>query len=409
MGCPINSVLELESGLRNRRQKLVIVIFASANSDSRAVDVILRNFHEMDMLSGDVDFYLPGYGVGNYNSFQISNDMEDYLLRESAEKFPDFHSNEVERSGLFSRLFRNNKHSVSPCRIIDSPRLGQILFNVAEFTDFILEFTRRINGFHYLGGCQMVLIKPKRDGMPDYQEARVYDLDSVISSPSGPSLDRFLFSTFQIIKETNRPECELFHNSILGCLFGGVRTPQKVVDLILRKIDVLYDEATDENNTELRYERMMNDVILDINNCLNWDITTNDFYFISYSSHNTMQAEMLKVLLRHHNVHVWIAPDGIPQGREYPLVVPTALKMAKVFVLLLTPESARSHWVKTELAIALNQREHMQIKVVLSGGMSMDAIRNDDELHFLLERVQIKYEYSEIVNSVEVLDAFIRD
>lgn len=122
-----------------------------------------------------------------------------------------------------------------------------------------------------------------------------------------------------------------------------------------------------------------------------------------------MQAEMLKMLLQHHQIHVWIAPEGIPQGREYPLIIPTTLKLAKVFVLLLTPESARSHWVKNELAIALNQRDYTKIKVVLYGGISIDDIRNDDELHFLLERIQIKYKYVDIVDSVETLKAFIRE
>lgn len=53
MGCPINSIEQLENGLRYRKQKMVVVILASANSDSRATDFVLRNFHEMDILSDD--------------------------------------------------------------------------------------------------------------------------------------------------------------------------------------------------------------------------------------------------------------------------------------------------------------------------------------------------------------------
>ena len=43
MGCPVNSIKEMEDGLRHRRQKMVIVILANANSDSDAVEFI-RNY-----------------------------------------------------------------------------------------------------------------------------------------------------------------------------------------------------------------------------------------------------------------------------------------------------------------------------------------------------------------------------
>ena len=60
MGCPVNSIKEMEDGLRHRRQKMVIVILVNANSDSDAVEFIRNNFHVMDIISNDVDFYLPG-------------------------------------------------------------------------------------------------------------------------------------------------------------------------------------------------------------------------------------------------------------------------------------------------------------------------------------------------------------
>ena len=171
MGCPINSIKELENGLRYRKQKMVVVILASANSDSRATDFVLRNFHEMDMLSDDVDFYLPGYGINQYNKTPIPETTINWIKEDSKRQFPDFHYNHI-----------------------------RSIFNVAEFTDFVLEFTRRIDGFHYLGGCQMVLLRPTYEGTPNYDEARVYDLDNIINSQSGLSLDSFLYRTFQAIR-----------------------------------------------------------------------------------------------------------------------------------------------------------------------------------------------------------------
>ena len=92
MGCPVNSIRAMEDGLRYRRQKMVIVILASANSDSRAVNFVLRNFHEMDLLSDDVDFYLPGYGINKYNR-HLSRDYKpiEWMLEEAERNFPDFH------------------------------------------------------------------------------------------------------------------------------------------------------------------------------------------------------------------------------------------------------------------------------------------------------------------------------
>lgn len=152
-----------------------------------------------------------------------------------------------------------------------------------------------------------------------------------------------------------------------------------------------------------------NTIIEEINRCLHWDITQKDFYFISYSSRNVMQAETLKRLLQDKNIHVWIAPDGIPQGREYPLVIPTALKLAKTFVLLLTPDSAKSQWVRRELAMAISNSVETKVKVILSDGFTVSDMRRDNELEFLLDRVQIKYEYSDLIRSSDMLYSFISE
>ena len=93
MGCPINTIEQLEDGLRYRKQKMVVVILASANSDSRATDFVLRNFHEMDILSDDVDFYLPGYGINQYNKNSIPKTSIKWIIEDSKRKFSDFHLN----------------------------------------------------------------------------------------------------------------------------------------------------------------------------------------------------------------------------------------------------------------------------------------------------------------------------
>lgn len=394
MGCPINSIKELENGLRCRNQKMVVVILASANSDSRATDFVLRNFHEMDILSDDVDFYLPGYGINKYEKTLKSETSLECVINDSVREFPDFHTRRV----LFHHFKKEDR-----VRCIDSPRLGRIVFNVAEFTDFVLEFTRRIDGFHYLGGCQMVLLRPTNEGTPNYDGARVYDLDTIINSPSGLSLDSFFFRTFQTIRDGSSETTPLLRKIFL-------RSHNKLSkSAIINRLDTLYAEATRRDDGEERYNIIVQNIILDMNRCLHWDISEEEFYFISYSSKNVMQAETLKMLLQANRIHVWIAPDGIPQGREYPLVIPTALKLAKTFVLLLTPDSAKSQWVRRELAIAINNYVNTKVKVILSGGFTVSDIRSDNELEFLLDRVQIRYQYSDLVHSSNTLKAFIDD
>ena len=399
MGCPINSIKELENGLRYRKQKMVVVILASANSDSRATDFVLRNFHEMDMLSDDVDFYLPGYGINQYNKTPIPETTINWIREDSKRLFPDFHYNHIR--SIFNCDCENDI-----ARCIDSPRLGRIVFNVAEFTDFVLEFTRRIDGFHYLGGCQMVLLRSTYEGIPNYNEARVYDLDNIINSQSGLSLDSFMYRTFQAIRNGNFETIRQFRNPLLRKIFRHNKLSKSA---IIHEIDDLYDKATRYHDTEGYYDCIVENIIIDMNRCLHWNISEEEFYFISYSSRNVMQAETLKRLFQDNNIHVWIAPDGIPQGREYPLVIPTALKLAKTFVLLLTPDSAKSQWVRRELAIAIGNSVNTKVKVILSGGFTVSDIRNDNELEFLLDRVQIKYEYSDLIHSSDILNSFISE
>ena len=84
------------------------------------------------------------------------------------------------------------------------------------------------------------------------------------------------------------------------------------------------------------------------------------------------------------------------------------MKYAKFFALLLTPDSAKSDWVRRELDNAINNK-NIKINVVLSDGFTISDIRSDNELMFLLNRVQVKYEYSELVQSSEMLHSFISE
>lgn len=390
MGVPITSLKKFEENARYCRKSWTMIIFANAASDSRAVEYVIRNFHEMDIISDDVDFYLPGYDTNNPN-----RRMARYELDMLYEQYQDFHVEKdtfgdyLETLGIYTRSRRFVK-------MIDSPRLGPIMFNEADFTDFIMELNRKNHGYHYMGTCQMIVL-PIAEGIPDYGRIRSYDLDAIIDCPSGPSLDSFFHHVVRVIHESqtySRP-------SILDRLL-------RRSDNVLVEIDRLYGEATKFRGNHERYEIIINNVIIDMERCLHWSLQE-EYFFISYSSRNVLKASMIRRLLQDEGKHVWIAPDGIPQSREYSLVIPTALKLARHFVLLLTPDSARSNWVKRELDIAICNEAYTRVKVILADGFSIDDIRNDDELMFYLNRVQVKFEYDDVTRNHDSLNRFITE
>ena len=347
----------------------------------------------MDIISDDVDFYLPGYDIHKHNiQYKVDDNELDRRNNMLSGEYQDYHGENSYTQGILSIVRKKRKF----VRMIDSPRLGPIMFNDAEFTDFIMELNRKNRGYHYMGTCQMNVL-PIAEGVPDYSCIRSYDLDAIIDCPSGPSLDSFFHQVVRVIRESqtfSRP-------SILDRLL-------RRRDNVLVEIDRLYEEATSFRGNNDRYEIIINNVIADMERCLQWRLQE-EYFFISYSSNNVLKAAMIGRLLQEEGKHVWIAPDGIPQGREYSLVIPTALKLAKHFVLLLTPDSARSNWVKRELDIAISNEANTRVKVLLAEGFSIDDIRRDNELMFYLNRVQVKYEYEDVVRNQNILERFISE
>lgn len=391
MGVPVSSLKQFEENARYSRKSWTMIIFANAASDSRAVEYVIRNFHEMDIISDDVDFYLPGYDIHNLHSCYNRDELE-WRNQMLSEEYQDFHGDDSFGHGVLGIVEKRRNFF----RTIDSPRLGSIVFNEAEFTDFIMEFNRKNHSYHYMGTCQMNVV-PLSNGQPDYSRIRSYDLDAIIDNPSGPSLDSFFHHVVLAIREAQ----SYSRNSFLDRLF-------RRRDGVLADIDRLYEEATLFRGNDERYEIIINNVIVDMERCLQWSLRE-EYYFISYSSKNVLKAAMIGRLLQENGKHVWIAPDGIPQGREYSLVVPTALKLAKHFVLLLTPESARSSWVKRELDIAISNEVNTRVKVLLADDYRIENIRNDNELMFYLNRVQIKYEYEDVVRNPDLLERFMSE
>ena len=390
MGVPVTTFMEFESHVKHSTKAYTMIIFANAESDSNAVEYVLRNFHIMDVLSDDVDFYMPGYQLSDIRYREnIPVHVEDYENEALQATYADYHDSEAFAGGILG-ITHNNRQFI---KVIDSPRLGPIRFNEAAYADFVMELGRKCPNYVYMGTCQLNLI-PIVNGVPDYLHLKSYDLDAIVECQSGPSLDAFFHNIIHLIRSAKNTERSIF----------SILTRRHEPDIVLQ-IDKIYEEATRVINHN-RYEITIHNVIVDMERVLRWSLTE-EYFFISYSSRNVMKAMMLGRMMHDRKLRVWIAPDGIPQGREYSLVVPTALRLAKNFVLLLTPDSAKSNWVKRELDIAISNEANTRVKVLLADGFTIDDIRRDNELMFYLNRVQVKYEYDDVISSEDVFRSFI--
>ena len=77
--------------------------------------------------------------------------------------------------------------------------------------------------------------------------------------------------------------------------------------------------------------------------------------FLCYSSFDWEFASKIAELLRRHNVPVWHAPTNIRGGQYWHDEVGDALERCDWFVILLSPHSLKSIWVKRELVFALEE------------------------------------------------------
>ena len=166
MGYPVRSLIQFQEELtryrEEYREKWAMVIFANPRSDSKAVEFIIRNFHIMDTLSNDADFFLPGYCLTWDRSHLAIPDK--WIERELNESHDDFHSS-TEKSGFWDRL--RGKEQGKGYALIESPRIGSVYFSDADYADFVMEFTRKKKNYIYSGSCEMILL-PVFRGQADY-------------------------------------------------------------------------------------------------------------------------------------------------------------------------------------------------------------------------------------------------
>jgi TIR domain len=86
--------------------------------------------------------------------------------------------------------------------------------------------------------------------------------------------------------------------------------------------------------------------------------------FISYSSKDQEFAERLHADLHQKSVRCWFAPHDVQGGKKLHEQIDEAIRVHEKLLLILSPDSMGSEWVKTELAKA-RKREVRENRRVL--------------------------------------------
>ena len=85
--------------------------------------------------------------------------------------------------------------------------------------------------------------------------------------------------------------------------------------------------------------------------------------FLSHSSQDRRFADRLAAEIRRHGVPVWYSQTNILGAQQWHDEIGAALKRCDWFLLVLSPNSAESIWVKRELLFAL-QQNHFEGRIL---------------------------------------------
>ena len=82
--------------------------------------------------------------------------------------------------------------------------------------------------------------------------------------------------------------------------------------------------------------------------------------FLSHSSQDRPFATRMAELLRRHGIPVWFSQTNIIGAQQWHDEIGAALRRCDWFVVLLSPNSVDSVWVKRELLFALNDSRYAE-------------------------------------------------
>lgn len=104
--------------------------------------------------------------------------------------------------------------------------------------------------------------------------------------------------------------------------------------------------------------------------------------FVSYSTlDQTFVENDLAPFLQRHEVDVWFAQSDVPSASQWERAILSAMQQSDWFVLVMSRHSARSEWVKDEVAWAVEHRRQRIVPIKIDDCDPLD-------FHLALNRIQ---------------------
>jgi len=117
--------------------------------------------------------------------------------------------------------------------------------------------------------------------------------------------------------------------------------------------------------------------------------------FISYSSNDTKDAKNIQNILKNHNIDCFLAKDGLAQGDLFEESIRKKIMQAYELIVICTPNSINSSWVKKELGAAWVLKKRV---VPIVNMMQIDDLPEElNKAHavYLSDAVQEGWKYPE--------------
>ena len=105
--------------------------------------------------------------------------------------------------------------------------------------------------------------------------------------------------------------------------------------------------------------------------------------FLSYSDADRDFARQLASQLSKRGFQVWDPSDQVFPGDNGPLKIGEALEQSKAMVVLLSPDSMKSEWVRGEIQYALGSRNY-------EGRLFTVLVRPAQEIPLILRELQVR-------------------
>ena len=349
--------------------KYDLLMIANPHSDSKAAMAVFRMIRQLDSISGkDFDIWFPGFH--KYETF--SHDSADEVTAFTNELC---HNNQINHEDY---------HGLEPVYHTFCESTGDLYFNDPDFIQFVYDFEELCPTYEYLGRTELAIL-PTIEGEIQYPQVKIFNLAPFFFARSEHSLEEYLVSLSKLLKtDESRNSHDLMAKA--EALYSRLCCAQ------------MYQDTMSYTDVVIRLDN-------EILSHMNWTKEAEAF-FISYSTKDEQEAYSMKYLLEKKGKLVWMAPEGIPSGRDYACAIPAAIRVTSRFVVLLSHNSAKSHWVRREIEKAIDSNK--KIDGVLLKDFSAQDIEQYDHLSFLLKVVQLRYALNQLIEDSVMMNDFLK-